>query len=182
MSKPIPMQRKLLLSKKIDNESVEQIINQIIAINESDDFYEEDFKGWERKPIQLFINSFGGSVYDGLALVDIIKRSKTPVYTICIGSSMSMGFWIFMAGHKRLIGENATLMFHEISQGIWDKMEGIKQEVKEGNRLQRILINEVVSKTLVTEEQMQSYIERKAEWYISPQEAIDYKIAQEYYK
>ena len=92
---------------------------------------EQDYKDWERKPIKLFINSFGGSCYDGLALVDVIKQSKTPVHTISIGSSMSMGLWIYLAGHKRYIGENATLMFHDVTTWVWDKTETLKQELNQ---------------------------------------------------
>lgn len=182
MSKPIPMYRNILLSENVESSSVKNIINSIMAINHDDDEKETEYKDWVREPIKLFINSFGGSVYDGLAVVDVIKNSKTPVYTISIGSSMSMGLWMFMAGHKRLIGENATLMFHDISCGIHDKTEGWKQEIKEMERLQKILIDEIVSKTLVKKEKLEDYINRKAEWYIPACEAIDLKFATEYYK
>ena len=92
MSKPQEQYRKILLSDNISALSVKDIITKIMDINYDDDLKEADYKDWERKPIKLFINSFGGSVYDGLSLVDIIKQSKTPVHTISIGSSMSMGF------------------------------------------------------------------------------------------
>lgn len=82
--------RDLLLSDRISQGTVKDIIKDIFEINFDDDEKEEIYKDWERKPIQLFINSYGGSVYDGLALIDVIKRSKTPVHTVCIGSCMSM--------------------------------------------------------------------------------------------
>lgn len=174
--------RSLLLSKRIDNQSVEEIIKEIIRINDDDDKKEKIYSQWKREPIKLYINTFGGSVYDGLALVDMIKMSKTPVHTICIGSAMSMGFWIYLSGHKRIIGENATLMFHDISTTVWDKIEGLKQEVHEAERLQSIYIKEIMKKSLVKEETLRDYITRKAEWYISPEEAINLKLADEYYK
>lgn len=182
MSKPQEQYRKILLSDNIKAETVRDIIAKIMEINYDDDLKEEDYKDWERKPIKLFINSFGGSVYDGLALVDVIKQSKTPVHTISIGSSMSMGFWIYLAGHKRYVGENATLMFHDISTWIWDKSESIKQELNEILRLQRIICNEVTSTSLVKQETLDDYITRKAEWYIASDEAIKLKLADGYYK
>ena len=139
MARPEPKYRKILLSENISEKSVEAAITQIMNINYDDDLKEQDYMDWERKPIYLFINSFGGSVYNGLALVDIIKTSKTPIYTVALGSAMSMGLWIYSAGYKRLVGENATLMFHDISTNIHDKAEGIKQEVKELERLQIML-------------------------------------------
>lgn len=105
--------RDLLLSDRISQGTVKDIIKDIFEINFDDDEKEEIYKDWKRKPIQLFINSYGGSVYDGLALIDVIKRSKTPVHTVCIGSCMSMALWVWLSGAKRFVGESATLMFHE---------------------------------------------------------------------
>lgn len=182
MAKPETKYRKILLSETINAASVKDIITKIMEINEDDDLKETDYKDWERKPIKLFINSFGGSVYDGLALVDTIEQSKTPIHTISIGSSMSMGFWIYLAGHKRYVGENATLMFHDISTVVWDKTEGIKQEVKEMERLQAMLSQHIISTSLVKQETLDDYITRKAEWYIPSEEAIKLKLADGYYK
>ena len=182
MSKPQELYRKILLSENVNAASVQAIITKIMEINNDDDLKEADYKDWERKPIKLFINSFGGSVYDGLALVDIIKQSKTPVHTISIGSSMSMGFWIFLAGHKRYIGENATLMFHDITAWVWDKSETMKQELNEVLRLQKILCNEIISVSSVKQATLDDYITRKAEWYIPAEEAIKLKLASGYYK
>lgn len=174
--------RNLLLSDQINNLTVANTIKEILEINYDDNEKEKLYKDFERKPIMLFINSFGGSVYDGLSLVDIIKNSKTPIYTICIGSCQSMGLWIWLAGSKRIIGENATLMFHDITSWVWDKTETLKQELNELLRLQNILVKEITSKTLIEESTLKDYITRKAEWYISPYEAIRLKLADEYYK
>lgn len=119
---------------------------------------------------------------DGLALFDVIKQSKTPVHTISIGSSMSMGLWIYLAGHKRFVGEHATLMFHDISNGLDDKTEGIRLELEEMKRLQNMYINEVIANSLVKRETLEDYITRKAQWYIPTEEAIRLKLADGYYK
>ena len=177
MALPEPKNRELVLSDTIDRGSVRDIINSILEINRDDTDKEKDYKDWERKPIQLFINSFGGSVYDGLALVDIIKYSKTPVHTICIGSAMSMGLWIWLSGHRRIIGKHGTLMFHDVSNWIVDKTAGIKQELDEMLRLQTMLTQEIVANSIITEEQLQDYIDRKAEWYIPAQGAIILELA-----
>lgn len=182
MSKPIPTYRNIFLSEDIKAESVKNIIETIMKINYDDDCKEEDYKDWKREPIKLFINSFGGSVYDGLSLIDVIKQSKTPVYTISIGSSMSMGFWIYLAGHKRFVGEHATLMFHDITSWIWDKTAGIKQELNEMLRLQKILCKEITNSSIVEQETLEDYINRKAEWYIPACEAIELRLADGYYR
>ena len=182
MSRPDERYRKILLSDNISSVTIKEIIKEIMEINRDDDLKTRDYVDWERKPIKLYINSFGGSVYDGLALVDVIKQSVTPIHTICIGSAMSMGFWIYLAGEKRYVGENSTLMFHDISNWIWDKSEAIKQELKEMIRLQEMLLTEIQSRSLVKKETLDDYITRKAEWYIPSDRAIILKLADGYYK
>ncbi len=179
---PEHKKRELLLSDRISQGSVKDVIKEIFEINADDTAKGEIYKNWERTPIKLFINSYGGSVYDGLALVDVIKRSETPVHTICVGSCMSMALWIWLAGAKRLVGELSTLMFHDLSAFVADSTEGIKQELNEMTRLQNLLVAEITEKSVVKEETLRDYITRKAEWYITPCEAINLKLATGYYK
>jgi len=182
MEKIESKKRDLILSDRISQSSVKDVIKDIFEINFDDDEKEKTYKDWERKPIMLFLNTYGGSVYDGLALVDVVKQSKTPVYTICVGSCMSMGLWIWLAGKKRLVGSNSTLMFHDLSLCFADKTEGIKQELSETIRLQELLIEAILKDSLVKEEKLRDVITRKAEWYISAKEAIELKLADEFYK
>ena len=95
---------------------------------------------------------------------------------------MSMALWIFLAGKKRFIGKNATLMFHDISLFVGDKIEGIKSELDEGLRLRNMSINKIVSTTAITEKKLNDYIARKAEWYIPACEALELKMADAYYE
>ena len=179
---PKHKKRELLLSERISQGSVKDIIKDIFEINADDNTKAEIYKNWERKPIKLYINSRGGNVHDGLALIDIIKRSETPVHTICIGSCMSMAFWVWLAGTKRFVGELSTIMFHDLSTYIADSTEGIKQELNEMTRLQNMLISEIVEKSAIKEETLRDFITRKAEWYIPSDEAITLKLAAGYYK
>ena len=180
--KPTPLYRNILISEEIDSSSVKVAINKIMDINYDDDLKEQDYKDWIREPIMLFINSNGGNAYDAFALADIIKTSKTPIYTIAIGWCMSGGLLIFMAGKKRFVGENATLMFHDVSGWVNDKTEGIKQELEESKRLSKMYCNIITYNSLVKQETLDDYITRKAELFISAEEAINLKIAHEYYK
>lgn len=179
---PKHKKRELLLSDRICQSSVKDIIKDIFEINADDSAKSEVYKNWERTPIKLFINSRGGNVHDGLALIDIIKKSETPIHTICLGSCMSMALWIWLAGAKRFVGELSTLMFHDLSTFIADSTEGIKQELNEMTRLQNLLVSEIIEKSVIKEETLRDYITRKAEWYITPNEALTLKLANGYYK
>lgn len=93
---------------------------------------------------------------------------------------MSMGLWIFMAGVKRYIGRNATLMFHDISTNIEGKTGFLHQEVDECKRLREIYKDIIINNSNVSEKQLNQYIDRKSEWYISAKEAIKLKLADDY--
>lgn len=65
------------------------------------------------KPITLYINSFGGCWYNGMAIYDAIKLCPCEVTAYVVGSAMSMGSIILQAADQRLIYPNATVMVHD---------------------------------------------------------------------
>lgn len=67
----------------------------------------------KRTPIKIYIDSCGGSLTDTLTIIDAIKLSKTPVWTICLGTAYSGGFFTFICGHKRIAYPHASFLFHE---------------------------------------------------------------------
>jgi ATP-dependent Clp protease protease subunit len=185
MAKPNPMERKLYLKENVDEKSVMPLIEAIHRINDDDAEKEKEYNGWEREPIKLYIYTYGVVCYAGFALIDAIRASKTPVHTIVLGTAMSMGIFVFNAGHKRLIGEHATLMYHDvsISTGMNGEMtEGLKIELDEALRLQKMGSDFLMEYSLIEESVLKDYINRKADWYISAEEAIRLKIADAYYK
>ena len=181
MAKPNPMERKLYLKELVDEKSVMPLIEAIHRINDDDAEKEKEYNGWEREPIKLYIYTYGGVCYAGFALIDAIRASKTPVHTIVLGTAMRMGIFIFNAGHKRLIGEHATLMYHDVSLHLESEMtEGIKIELADGRRLQKMGILFLTEYSVVEEAVINDYINRKADWFIPAEEAIRLKIADAY--
>ena len=67
----------------------------------------------DRKPIILYICSYGGDRDYMWSLVDTIQASETPVYTVNVGMAYSAAGIIFMAGHRRLMFSNARVMIHD---------------------------------------------------------------------
>jgi ATP-dependent Clp protease, protease subunit len=105
------------------------------------------------KPIQMFINSPGGSVMAGLAIIDVMNHIKAPVYTIVTGLAASMGAAILSAGEKgnRMALPNATVMLHQVSAGeggnIQDMRVGLEFTEKLNTRLMT-MISKNCGKTL----------------------------------
>ena len=71
------------------------------------------------KEIQMYINSPGGSVTDGMAIYDTMQYIKCDVSTICVGMAASMGAFLLSSGTKgkRLALPNAEIMIHQPSAG-----------------------------------------------------------------
>ena len=181
MSRPLPMYRKILLSEEIHSSSVEKVINTIMSINYDDDLKESEYKDWVREPIMLFINTNGGNTYDAYALGDIIKTSKTPVYTIALGWCMSAGLIIYLFGHKRFMGEHATLLYHDVASYSGGKTEYLIQELSETKRLANMMNQIIVNTSKVGMKTLEDYINRKAEWYIDIAQALETGLADDFY-
>jgi ATP-dependent Clp protease protease subunit len=67
------------------------------------------------KPINLYINSYGGVITSGLAMYDTMRFIKSPVHTLCMGPARSMGSFLLMAGARgqRAALPNASLHVHQ---------------------------------------------------------------------
>ena len=92
------------------NSDVADAIEHIIRIY---NIMDKNIPNEERKPIKLFINSLGGDSVASYEIIDAIRLSKTPVYTINISWAASAALEVFMVGHKRYCYPSATFMFHE---------------------------------------------------------------------
>ena len=168
--------RNIVLSSDITAASVGDIIEIIMDINTFDDELEESLQNYQREPIKLVVNSFGGSVYDGFALIAAIEHSKTPIHGYCYGSAMSMGFIIYISTHYRFAHRMSTFMYHEISDVFWGNITGQKQNLKECERLQKIYDEYILERTKIPVNKILDYKTRKEDWYMSANEALKYKI------
>lgn len=179
MGDEVKIKRDLILGSNVYESTVQTLTERIIEINRHDDEQEGRLKGYERKPIELIVNTYGGSLYDGFGLVGIINKSTTPVYTYCYGKAMSMGFMIFIAGKKRFIHPLGTLMYHEASKYINGELEHIKQELRETERLMNLYDNYVINRTNLRQKDLDEIKRSRGEWYIDAEEAIKNGIADE---
>lgn len=130
--------------------------------NEYDDIHNIPIE--KRKPIKLYIDSCGGQLGDTLTIIDSIKLSKTPVWTICIGSAYSGGFFVFISGHKRIAYPHSSFLFHEGSTstgGTSGQFENYTSFYKKQlEQLKEIVLNN----TKISEEEYSS-IKREDIWY-----------------
>lgn len=171
--------RILYLNDDVDAGSMKPIIEQILKWNEQDDEKDKKQKDFVRKPVKLIVNTYGGSVYDGFGLISVIDNSKTPIHTYVYGKAMSMGFLIAAAGHKRFAGKLATFMYHQIASFAWGKLEQIKEDVKECERLQAMYNGYLLARTAIRESDVQPVLDRRGEWFFGADEAVKLKLVDE---
>lgn len=172
-------ERTLYLFDGINKSSVKTIVEQIIKINQFDDDKDKKEKEYKRVPIDIIINSNGGSVYDGLGLINVIENSKTPVHTYVYGLAASMSLLIAVSGHKRYAGRLSTLMYHAVSTHLDGNLEHLKNRVDETQRLQNIYDEFLLSKTKLSTDELLRIQEHQRNWYMSPGEALTHGIIDE---
>lgn len=113
--------RKLFLTGEITEETSNRFVSELLYLAESDE------------PIDIYLNSPGGSVNAGMVIYDVIQalEDKVPINIYCIGMAASMGAIILAGGHKgrRFILPHSKCMIHEplISGGFGGSASSIKK-------------------------------------------------------
>ena len=95
--------REIQCNGEINKESVYSMILQLRYLQTQD----------PEKEITIYINSPGGSVSDGLALIDAMAALRCPIRTVCMGTAASMAALIFACGNERDIMPHARVMMHD---------------------------------------------------------------------
>ena len=111
---------------KFDEESAKDFANKIaMAHNTGQDV------------IPVVIDSYGGQVYSLMSMIGSIKNSELPIATIIQGKAMSCGAILFSFGEEglRFMDPDATVMIHDVSSGAMGKIEELKSNAEEANRL-----------------------------------------------
>lgn len=101
--------RYVYLFREITDHTAYETVTHIVGLSKLD----------EKKPICLYINSPGGCVDSGFAIIDAIQFIPNPVYTFISGMACSMAGVISIAGDKRYMSENSVWMSHDMSGGIY---------------------------------------------------------------
>ena len=162
-------ERIIFLNDEVNQHTANLVIAQLLHLA-----YEDS-----KKDIQLYINSPGGSVYDGLAIYDTMQYIKPDVQTICVGLAASMGAFLLSSGTKgkRFALPHSKIMIHQPSSGTRGTVTDMQIDLEESIRVKKQLNQLLVKNT----GQKLSRIERDAErdYWISSQEAKAYGLVDE---
>ncbi len=126
--------------------------------------------------IPVVIDSYGGSVYALLSMLDAIAACRLPVATIATGKAMSCGSFLLSAGAPgmRYVAPTATVMIHEVSSMAWGKVEDLKSSTKEADRLNAMLFARLDKNCGKTPGWFldQVHALRGADWYLDAGEVV----------
>ena len=163
--------RIIFLGEEVNATSAGLVVAQLLFLESED----------PDKEIDLYINTPGGSITDGMAIVDTMNYIKCPVSTICVGMAASMGSVLLASGEKgkRFATPNSEILIHQplISGGLAGQTTEIKihadHMVKTREKLNKLLSE----KTGQSLEQIEKDTER--DHYMTAQEALEYGLIDE---
>lgn len=179
----VPKERKLFFTRQVDQESISNLIKSIMEIEEHDEYLKKlyaihDIK-YTPKPIEIIIDSYGGTVYQCFGLLSVMEKSKTPIHTIVTGAAMSCGFMILIFGHKRFAYEHSTPMYHQVGSGGWGKVKDLEENIEEAKRLQNKIEEMTLAKTKISKKKLDKIYKTKKDWFMTSAEALKLGVVDE---
>ncbi len=161
--------RIIFLGEEVNEHTANVVVAQLLHLANED----------PNKDIQLYINSPGGSVYDGLAIYDTIQYIKPDVQTIGIGLQASMGAFLLSSGTKgkRMVLPNSRVMIHQPSSGTQGKVTDQEITLREAIELKERLAKMMAKNTGQKIDKVKADMER--DFWMSAEEAVKYGVADE---
>lgn len=161
--------RIIFLGEDVNEHTANVVVAQLLHLANED----------PNKDIQLYINSPGGSVYDGLAIYDTMQFIKPDVQTIGIGLQASMGAFLLSSGAKgkRFVLPNARVMIHQPSSGTQGKVTDQEITLREAVVLKEKLAKIMAKNTGQKYDKVKADMER--DFWMSADEAVKYGVADE---
>ena len=174
---PKPRARTLYLPEQVNQESMNKLTKSIIEINKSDSYLKKLYGindiEYVPKPIEIYIDSYGGAVYQCFGLLSVMDKSETPVHTIVTGAAMSCGFMILISGHKRFGYKLSTPLYHQVSTGFRGKVQDMEESLEETKRLQKMIEKITLARTEIPKKKLKEVLKNKIDWYMTAKEALE---------
>ncbi len=156
----------IFLGGAIDDDTANIIIAQLLFLQSED----------PKKDIKIYINSPGGHVSSGLAIIDTMNHIKNDVSTVCVGMAASMGAVILASGAKgkRYSLPNSEIMIHQPLGGAQGQATDIQITAKQILKLKEKLNKMMAERTGKTYAEIEKDADR--DYYMSADEAKKYGI------
>ena len=157
-------ERIIFLGEDVNEHTANSVVAQLLHLAHVD----------PQADISLYINSPGGSVYDGMAIYDTMNFIKPDVATYGIGLQASMGAFLLSSGAKgkRFCLPHAKVMIHQPSSGTHGKVTDMEIDMKETLEVKEMLAKIMAKNTGQKLAKVKSDMER--DYWMTPDEAVKY--------
>lgn len=161
--------RIIFLGTEVNDDTANILVAEMLYLQSED----------SEKEINFYINSPGGSITAGYAILDTMRMLKCPIATYCIGQACSMGAILLTCGTKghRYALEHSRVMIHEPSSGFQGKQIDLEIHVKEVAGMKKVLNGILVETTGQKLSKIEKDVER--DFFMSADEAKEYGIVDE---
>jgi len=152
--------RKLFLMNTVNYESSVELIKYLHALDKDN-----------HKLITIYINTNGGHVESGFAIMDAMQEVKSRVKTIITGAAYSMGSLISIIGDEREMTELSAWMAHPVTEFIYDYSAFIKDRVKSLNMIDELITELYDTYTFLSHDEIEKA--KRGELWLSPKECLE---------
>jgi ATP-dependent Clp protease protease subunit len=135
--------RQILLFGVIDEQMAYKVIKQLLTLDKL-----------SHNPITLMINSGGGNVYDGFAIIDTIRGIVSPVITVITGKACSMAGLISVVGEVRVMTSNSVWMAHDAATANYDYVTKFLARADHNKELQKRLFTHLAKYTKLSQTEL----------------------------
>lgn len=125
--------------------------------------------------IDVYINSYGGEVAEGLAIYNALRRHKAKVRTFCDGFACSIASVIFMAGDERIMNEASLLMIHNAWTWASGNAAELRKQAEDLDKITQASVEAYKAHSTLKEEEIKALMDN--ETWILPDEAMSYGFA-----
>lgn len=125
--------------------------------------------------IDVYINSYGGEVAEGLAIYNALRRHEAKVVTHCDGFACSIASVIFMAGDERVMSEASLLMIHNAWAWAEGNADQLRKQADDLEKITQASVEAYKAHSSISEEEIKTLMD--AETWILPSEALEYGFA-----
>lgn len=152
-------ERVLFLFDEVDEISAHRIIQQMLYLDSINN-----------EPITLYLNTPGGCVVSGMAIMDVMQNIDSPVHTVALGYCCSMGFAILVRGDERFALPSANIMAHQGSAGAMGNIQDMRVRMDWLDDLNDRMLDKITEAIDIPKDE---FVEKtKRDWWMTSQEAV----------
>ena len=124
-------------------------------------------------PIQVYLNSPGGYVYDGFAMHDVVNK-RDDLYCTGVGlvASSALFFLLGFKRENRCAHKNTSFLIHQVSSWTAGTVADMEEDVKESKRLNEMIFDVILKNTNITKTQLEKVYKQKKNWWADADEAL----------